>query len=163
LQLAVAAGLLSWSGYRLKEIFFPARVSPAEEETLATYLDTLIPPDQTPGAAELGVAGKIIEKTRSDRLYRRMIKKGLGWLDRRAKSEHGRVFALLGEEDRVQVVTGASLAFKNSSEYIFFEKTRRDAFFHYYAHPESWVGLGYDGPPQPMGFPDYASPPDEGI
>jgi hypothetical protein len=28
--------------------------------------------------------------------------------------------------------------------------------------PEAWPAIGYDGPPQPIGFPDYVDPPEVG-
>jgi hypothetical protein len=43
-----------------------------------------------------------------------------------------------------------------------FRRTRHEAFVHYYADARSWPAIGYGGPPQPDGFPDYAQPPRDG-
>ena len=54
----------------------------------------------------------------------------------------------------------AAAAANNTLPRVFFERTRGDAFFHYYGHPESWRGITYyRGPPQPLGFLDYDQPP----
>ncbi len=40
-----------------------------------------------------------------------------------------------------------------------FARTREDAFAAFYGDPRAWPGIGYRGPPQPEGFPDYDRPP----
>ena len=41
----------------------------------------------------------------------------------------------------------------------FFKIIREDVFYGYYSNPISWKVIGYFGPPQPVGYPDYAERP----
>ncbi len=161
LKLSLGAGLLASSGYIFKTVLWPSQVTPDETKTLSAYLDTLIPPDVTPGAVQLNVPEMIISKSRTDRKYRRLIKKGCRWLDTQAGDFKTDTFASLGGETRQEIVKIASEAERSSLPGIFFKQIRLDAFFYYYGTAESWEGLGYDGPPQPLGFPDYTYPPGE--
>ena len=68
-------------------------------------------------------------------------------------------FASLSEDDRNQVVAAAEAAGLNTFENKFFRTTRFSTFSLYYMEPQAWAAIGYDGPPQPIGFPDYADPP----
>ena len=161
LKLSLGAGLLASSGYIFKTVLWPSQVTPDESNTLSAYLDTLIPPDETPGAVQLNVPGMIISKSKTDRKYRRLIKKGCGWLDAQAKYSNADRFASLDEDNRQEIVKISSEGDRGSLPGTFFERIRLDAFFFFYGTTESWKGLGYDGPPQPFGFPDYTSPPGE--
>jgi Gluconate 2-dehydrogenase subunit 3 len=158
LRLTLGAGLLASSGYILKDPFLPAQLYSGERETLEAFLDTLIPSDETPGALQLGVARKVLAKASEDNQYRRLIRKGCAWLDRKAKERGGTGYAKLGERAREEVAAESAVAPAGSVARIFFERVRSDAFFHYYACPASWAGLGYKGPPQPHGYPDYNAP-----
>ena len=40
-----------------------------------------------------------------------------------------------------------------------FALLRREVMRLYYSQPPAWPSLGLDGPPQPIGFPDYTDPP----
>jgi hypothetical protein len=85
---------------------------------------------------------------------------GLEWLNKQARAGYGRDFPLLDEGSREEVVRQAEAAGYDTLPRVFFERTRADAFFHYYGRPESWRGMAhYRGPPQPLGFMDYAQPP----
>jgi hypothetical protein len=159
LRATLGIGLLASSGYILKEFFFPPQIGSAERRTLDALLDTLIPSDATPGAVQLGVARKIFDKASEDAGYRRLISKGCGWFDRKARGRGADGFPSLGEREREELVEQAEKADAGSVPGIFFERLRADAFFHYYAHPASWQGTGYKGPPQPDGYPDYADAP----
>lgn len=150
--------MLASSGYILKDLFMPARLNNGERGTIGAFIETLIPRDETPGALELGVAEKILDTASEDTEYRRLIRKGCGWLDRKAVGWGGSGYLSLGEHEREEVAGESAVAPAGSVPRIFFERVRSDAFFHYYAHPASWPGLGYKGPPQPDGYPDYTSP-----
>lgn len=129
-------------------------------KALAPYLDTLLPADRwSPSATGLGVDALLAAKAARDAGYRRLLVDGCGRLDRGARRLGGRDFAALPERRREALVTLIAMARPGSAQRIFFETTRSDAFVYYYARPESWAGLGYDGPPQPNGYPDHASPP----
>ena len=112
------------------------------ESTLRIYVDVLIPADETPSGTALDVDRQLLLVAMGQRDYLRLLEQGLDWLNRRAREKaSGR---------------------HNTLARVFFERTRADAFFHYYGRPESWPGIArYSGPPQPSGFMDYMLPPDK--
>ena len=159
LRLSLGAGLLAASGYLFKDIFRPSRLTLSEEKTLASLLDTLIPADDAPGALQLDVVEKIQEKARGDSQYRRLVKQGCTWLENRAVKLYAVSFDSLGEKDRGDILTIALEGDAGSMQKVFFQQMRSDAFYYNYSHPGSWPQLGYNGPPQPGGFPDYYAAP----
>ncbi len=159
LRVTIGASLLAASGYLFLDIFRPFPLTRDEQETLEALLDTLIPEDETPGALQLGVAEKIKARAAGENTYRRLIKKGCAWLDRSAGKLDVKSFAALRQENRDAVMTRAVESTADSLPGIFIRQMRSDAFHHYYGHPKSWVQLGYNGPPQPNGFPDYDKAP----
>jgi hypothetical protein len=158
LRLGIGVGLLAASGYLFKTVLMPSKLSSYETGVLKAYLDTLIPPGDAPSASALGVLEKILEDAQADNALRRIIKKGCAWLDDMAGKRGSLPFASLGESDRDDIVELASHARGGSPEAVFFERIRTPAFSYYYSQVESWPYLGYDGPPQPKGFIDYAQP-----
>ena len=130
------------------------------DSTLRAYVDVLIPADETPSATALDVDKQILVVARGHRNYQRLLDLGLDWLNMQARAKHGRNFPELAEGDREAVVRQAADAPNKTLPRIFFERTRADAFHFYYGRPESWRGIAhYRGPPQPLGFMDYAEPP----
>lgn len=128
-------------------------------KALPSYLDTLIPADRwSPAATAISVDRRVVEKTRTDDAYRRLLTDGCRWLDDTARRFDGAEFAALTEARRETIVGYAAAAPAGSGPRAFFEATRRDAFLFYYVRPESRAALGFDGPPQPAGFPDHARP-----
>jgi len=136
---------------------WPSRLA---DSTLRAYLDILIPADETPSATSLDVDKQLLAVASGQRDYQTLLEWGLDWLNRRAREQYGREFPELEEGNREAVVREAAEAGYNTLPRVFFERTRADAFFHYYGRPESWRGIAhYRGPPQPLGFPDYIDPP----
>ena len=127
--------------------------------TLRAYLDTLIPADEAPSATDLGVTEKLLGRADSDPAFRSAIEYGCAWLDRQAAASGGRRFAEVVPQHRERIVRLLSNTSPGSSARMFFDVTRDDVFFHYYADPRSWGAIDYAGPPQPKGFPDYSQPP----
>jgi hypothetical protein len=128
--------------------------------TLAAYVDVLIPADVTPSATALDVDKQLLAVASGQQDYQTLLELGLDWLNRRAREQYGGHFPELDEGSREAVVAQAAAAGYNTLPRVFFERTRADAFFHYYGRPESWPGItGYSGPPQPLGFLDYTRPP----
>lgn len=158
LRLTLGVGLIASSGYILKGVFIPAQLDVRERRTFEAVIDVLIPSDETPGALQLGVAKKILHKASQDTQYRRLIREGCAWLDSKARSRGGAGYLSLHEGNREKVMEELAGSPAGSLPGIFFGQLRSDAFFHYYAHPASWKGLGYKGPPQPDGYPDYTEP-----
>lgn len=136
-----------------------ALLAPAEA-TLRAYVEVLIPADETPSGTALGVDKQLRVVAKGQRDYERLLDLGLAWLNRQARSNYGRNFPELDESGREAVVARAAAADYMTLPRVFFERTRADAFFHYYGRPESWRGMRhYRGPPQPLGFMDYTQAP----
>jgi hypothetical protein len=57
-------------------------------------------------------------------------------------------------------VTQAAAAALGSPPRAFFNRTRDDAMEAFYSDPRNWPAVGFRGPPQPEGYPDFAEPPD---
>jgi hypothetical protein len=158
IRLLFGSGLLAASAYLFKGVFLPSQLSQKEARTIEAVLDTLIPEYNGPGALALGVGDKVKMKAASDYKYRRLLKMGCTWLDKAAE-RLGPGFASLKEDGRDAVLTIAYESTPNSLQRIFFDRMRADAFYYYYSEPASWKQIGYNGPPQPAGFPDYDKPP----
>lgn len=158
LRLSAGVGLIASSAYIFKTVLWPSRLMNREIQTFTAYLDTIIPADIAPGAVKLGVPDSLILKSAADKKYRRLIKKGCDWLDSTAKQYSAEGFASLSDVDRQKVVRLASEARSDSLPGIFFKQTRLDAYYFFYANPESWIVAGYNGPPQPFGFQDHSLP-----
>ena len=136
-----------------------ARAMPADP-TLAAYFDVLVPTDETPSATALGIDKELLVVASERKDYQRLLQWGAEWLNQRARARYGRAFPALDEESRDAIVREAATARADTLQRVFFERTRADVFYHYYARPEAWRGIaGYRGPPQPVGFLDYAGPP----
>ena len=164
LRLSVLGGVVVGAWAVCRRLFWPARArllerSP-EYQTFAAYLDTLIPEDETPSARQVGVVEKILAKSAAQRPYKQLIQKGCTWLDEQAGRQYDAAsFAALSEAQRDAIVRLAADGQADILPLRFFRQTQQDVFFYYYAHPQSWPGLGYTGPPQPQGFLDYTHPP----
>jgi hypothetical protein len=126
---------------------------------LVPYLDTLIPADSTPSASQLGTDQAILTIARGQRGIARLVSLGCAWLDQQAAERGAGDFANLPEAERPAVIALAEASPERSLPRMFFAFTQGEAFTHYYAQPAAWQGLGFDGPPQPVGFPDFAKPP----
>lgn len=132
--------------------------------TLKSYIDVLLPEDETPSASQLGVDIEIIERTTRHPSYNQLLVAGVTWLDKTSDEKFTvPEFVLLSLEQQENIITSMVSARKYSIERLFFEQIRKDSFQFYYAHPESWPGLGFEHSPQPFGFIDYASEPGKKI
>jgi len=126
---------------------------------LPAWLDTLIPPDETPGAGALGIADRIHGKALDVPAYQRLLTLGCAWLDQEARQRRAADFASLQPEERAAVASLAERSPAGSLPRVFFARTWDDARDFYYADPIVWPSLGYAGPPQPAGFPGHDRPP----
>lgn len=132
-------------------------------DTLSGYLDTLLPADgDSPSASSLGVPDRILDLARSQPPFARLVHAGCNWLNTVAGARTGRPFVDMDEKDREAVIEAAEKSARRSMPAQFFAHTYRHALESYYAHPKAWEALRYSGPPQPVGFPDYARPPPGG-
>ena len=158
LGLVVARALPAYAEPVLNAL--PAAPQARDAVTLRAYVDTLIPADETPSGTALGVDQQLLNVAGGQPDYQRLLDLGLTWLNQRARANYDRDFPDQGEREREAVVSQAADAGFHTLPRVFFERTRADAFFHYYGRPESWRGIRYyRGPPQPLGFMDYTQPP----
>jgi hypothetical protein len=114
----------------------------------------------SPGAVATGIDESFASAAEAVSPVHDFIVEGCRWLDSEAEKVGARLFAELGEEDRNTIVGRASQSAPQSAPRRFFDETRDITFFVYYGEASSWHAIGYDGPPQPIGFPDYAEPPE---
>jgi len=126
---------------------------------LPAYLDTLLPEDISPSASQLNVGPDLISKVSQDSGFERLLILGCAWLNKQSHKHGQTLFENLDEASRISIVKVAEQSADRSLPRVFFAAVQHSAYGIYYAHPESWVSLGYTGPPQPKGFPDYASGP----
>lgn len=160
-------GFLKWSTVlwaltRWLPVAAASQSKPVEDKTLAAWLDTLIPADETPSATQLGVDRMMLDVARNDPDYQVVLGFGRKWLDAQARARGAADFAALDPAAREVVVAQAAAAGKEAPEYYFFQATQHEALGFYYTQPGSWPGLGYRGPPQPLGYMDYTRKPGGG-
>lgn len=155
--------LLGLASYLPVSLLLAAPTGSASPEgalrALGPYLDTLLPEDSTPSATQLGVDRAFLERARANKRFEKFLTLGCRWLDRQAMERGADEFALLGQAAQIAIVAKAEQAKSRTLPRAFFNQTRSLAFHHYYAQAASWNGMGYAGPPQPSGFPDFAQPP----
>lgn len=160
LRIASGLVLLGSSALLLARRLFPSRLTEGERVALDALLDTLIPADEfSPSATEAGVGASIRAAATGDASYQYLLKQGCSRLEDQATERFGRPFAALLEAQRAAIVEELAGAPEGSESRAFFHRVWLDSCYHYYALPESWAGLAYAGPPQPLGFDDYQSPP----
>ena len=135
------------------------RGTAGREHTLRTLLDTLIPADASPAASALGIDRTLLELAVRNEDYSRLLDEGAAWLDRSARALGAQSFAAGTEEQRIAIVRQAERARPQTLPRRLFERVRYDALRLYYAQPATWPSVGYAGPPQPVGFPDFERPP----
>ena len=124
------------------------------------WIDTLLPAEPDfPGALTLGVDVRIVAAIEREPAYSRLAQEAWIWLDQRSRQAGG-AFSELPESGRQAIVAAAAASPMGTAQRTFFQASLDDALFHAYADPRAWAGLGYAGPPQPIGFPDHAKAPE---
>jgi len=122
------------------------------EETLAHFVDVLIPEDtHAPAASALGVHRQIWQLTRNDPLMERFIRQGCFWLDRQSRGS----FAALPPLTQQKLVNWMANQPDTSYPFQLFNRLRHESMGFYYSHPESWNGLPINQPPQPLGYSTF--------
>lgn len=144
---------------------------PAPAAVMRALVDTLLPDAELDGSAHesassgglsLGTDLALLRAGAEDAALANLIIRGTDWLQAQARERGDTDFASLDEVNREAVIAAAERAPADSLQHRFFTAMRHLAFRHYYAQAAAWVGLGYTGPPQPLGFPDHATPPERG-
>ncbi len=127
--------------------------------SLPMFLDTLLPAGDSPAATELDIDRALVRHATTVENYPRLLQLGCEWLDTQAEAAHGVAFRAATAAGRVAIVARAASSPADSLQQLFFSRVKSDTFTLYYSRPESWSALGFSGPPQPLGYPDFSRPP----
>lgn len=163
LKVATSSAMLPGFGLftlprRLRIRLMP--ITDVEREVVSRVVDLLIPADDTPGALALGIDREILAGIETRRWDARWVAEAVLWLDAQAHDDGGDDFVSLDGPRQVALLERMEAAPEGSAPARVFRTLRLLAMTSYYGRPESWPSLGFDGPPQPVGFPGYAGPPD---
>ncbi|NPA90392.1 MAG: gluconate 2-dehydrogenase subunit 3 family protein [Chloroflexi bacterium] len=152
-----------------------------EYATLVALADLIVPSDELgPGARDVAAADTIEQWLMRDSLHLERYRQGLLWLDQASAQVYGpgtyfihltpaQQIALLEEADRVfqEIRRPAPSLLDRAWRYwdklvvtlfglgkgvTFLHLVRDDVLEAVYSHPKTWIPLGYDGPPQPLGY-----------
>ncbi len=134
-------------------------ITDTERHATSRMVDLMVPRDETPGAIDLGLHLAILGRIEASRWDSRRLAQACMWLDQRARADHGRDFLELDEALQIAVMERLETEPRGSDPARAFGALRNETMSLFYARPESWAGLGIDGPPQPTGYPDYADLP----
>jgi gluconate 2-dehydrogenase gamma chain len=153
---------------------------------VATLAALIVPTDEDPGATEAGAVEYVDELVAESEGKQAAYAEGLAWLDEYSQEKYDGDFLSLGVGEQIDLLRSAyeADAVRNRSVSGFLEQVdrkidkiwddlvgvgdvpklflrylRRDVLYGYYSNPVSWNVVGYYGPPQPVGYPDYAEPP----
>jgi hypothetical protein len=152
---------------------------------VASLASLIVPTDKDPGATEAGAADYIDKMVSYSEIKQKQYAKGLEWIEDVSKKQYGKYFIDLTVEEQIDLLIAIDEAdikrnipvsgligridrkihtlwdevFGVGDSSRFFKTIREDVFFGYYSNPISWKVIGYFGPPQPVGYPDYAEPP----
>jgi hypothetical protein len=137
-----------------------AETPEGDTATITAYLDTLIPEDRlSPSASGVGIDTVIHRYIEASAQRAEFVAQGCRWLDEQARFQDADSFAAMPGEAREVIVASMASAPGDAAPRMFFELLRSYAMRLYYARPESWPSLGFDGPPQFDGFPDFDQSP----
>jgi hypothetical protein len=131
-------------------------ITESERRTFTRIVDLLIPSDGAPGAIDLGVHLAVLGKVESNRWDSQLVAEAFLWLDRQSGGEG---FLGLDEARQIALLTRMEAEPQRSVPARAFRLLRTETMTRYYAMPETWPSLGFNGTPQPAGFMDYAEPP----
>ena len=84
--------------------YAPAFFTPAEYAVLARLTDVIIPPTDTPGAAAAGVPEYIDRVVSLNAEHQPLIRAGLAWLERQAKTRFSRDYLALEEAEHAAIL-----------------------------------------------------------
>jgi hypothetical protein len=154
---------------------------------VATLAALIVPTDEDPGATEAGVVDYIDELVAQSESKQATYEDGLAWLDELSRRKHDKDFVDLDLREQIGLLRSVyevremrrrpvsnflervdrkiekiwddAFGFGIGDVPYFFKEVREDVFYGYYANPISWRVVGYYGPPQPVGYPDYAEAP----
>lgn len=156
LLIAASVSVVSVAIYRM---FSNRKPEDLLVTVLPDFLDTLIPADLTPSASQLNVDEDIVDYLHDNPRYKNIVMFGCVWLNKKANELFSTDFYNLSLEEKTQVVEILEAMKENQTAQFFFNHIKDKSFEFYYSKPQSWVGLGIQHPPQPMGYSDYNQSP----
>jgi hypothetical protein len=140
----------------------PPFLTDQERAVFHAIIGHLIPADQEPGVLELGLGSMIETFLRVTPQARPLIKPGLQGIEESVKTMWGKNSFLEltpKEKDRLfqELKSGRvkGKAWEKISSKEFFSTIRMFTVGLYYSNPKVWSFIGYSGPAQPKGHPDY--------
>jgi len=145
--------------------------SPYQATVIEEVTSLIIPSDSSPGARQAGVVFEIDNSIVGNRNLRNLYTRGIEWLDFKAKELTGRDSYLdLNQDERIEILNIASP--NKSSLYkeaniprvdrnttvgnLFFDNLVRQTLDIFYTSDLGWKVVGYNGPPQWAGNPNYS-------
>lgn len=167
--------------YNDKALFFNEH----QYALVATLAALIMPTDKDPGATEAGVVDYIDKIVADSKKKQDIYTKGLKWLDDFSQEKFGTAKDFLnlslGRQIDMLGLIYAKFAPRRASSLVqrvsrkltsiwdglfgdrihtaFCRTIRQDVLDGYYSNPIAWKGVGYFGPPNPVGYPDFADPP----
>ncbi len=84
--------------------YTPAFFTPAEYTLISRLTDVIIPPTSTPGAGGAGVPEYIDRVVSLNAEHQPLVRAGLAWLERQAKTRFSREFLALDEAEHVAIL-----------------------------------------------------------
>jgi len=155
LRRALGLALLVTGVGFLKRVFLPRRLAPSEVESFATFLETLIPDGEFPGARRTLQVADLVRELEATRQKRRALVEGVALLDRHAEEWGSPSFAVLSHHRRAEVVAGFAAEEEGSVPRFFYRVVRDRAMELHYSRSLAWKALGLPHPPQPTGYRHY--------
>jgi len=134
-------------------------ITDIERRVVARIVDLLIPSDETPGALHFGIEREVLAEIEGRRYDAQRVAEAALWLDASARADAVDEFVSLDEARQVALLARMESSAEADSPARAFRLLRHATMTAYYARPEVWPSLLYDGPPQPAGFPGYANRP----
>ncbi len=134
-------------------------ITDVERRVVARVVDLLIPSDETPGALHFGIDREVLADIERRRYDAQRVAEAALWLDSEARADGFDDFVSLDEARQFALLARMEDSTEADSPARAFRLLRHATMTAYYARPEVWPSLHFDGPPQPAGFPGYANPP----
>jgi hypothetical protein len=152
---------------------------------VAALAALIVPADEGPGAVEAGAAGYIDRMVFESEKKQKEYAEGLEWIEETSQKQYGKNFLDLTVKEQIDLLIAIDEAETKINRRVsklidrinrkidelwsdvfgvgnsngFFKIIRTDVFYGYYSNPISWKVVGFYGPPQPAGYPDYSKPP----
>ena len=124
--------------------------TPSLEDTLAAFLDTLLPNDELgPSASMVGITGSLLKDAEESPLFAKLLTNGCAWLNAQSSGS----YVLLPVTYKAQLVSWMEKqAPKSTIPSLFYTHIRYRALSYYFAMPEIQTSFGLPSPPQPAGY-----------